>query len=386
MATPKKRGRPKGSANKRTNPTIQEKDETIYLTCPTCQESKIYSKYTFSFYKTDNPLYGNGFIPFCKECMKNLFIDNYELTGNYETALYVCCMRFDIPFSKKHFDFAVTEFEKKKEKRESEGKDVDYSGVFATYMKNINSFGKDDVGVNFDCIKLIEAKTNNKTKKTIEEEVELTESDLISIEEVIALVGYDPFAGSSKFDQKFLYNELIPYLDEDTLEDPFKLSQIFQVINNNNQIRKMDLIISQMGKDLSASVENANAIQVQLRNKYQVVQANDKIAKENGISVKNRKGASLNKSTLTGMMSYYRDLNLDDIEVDYYDQITSVGLQRVADVSHKAIFEQGLFGDNEFEEMLMYSREMVKEFERKVLDLEEENRKLRLEIADKGGA
>lgn len=356
--------------------------------CPICEEYKIYTKYTKGFYPSHSPLSVDGHTAFCKECIKKIYTRYYEATESHETAVYICCLKFDYPFVQKYFDSAMSQFEKSEAKKEKEDENydkenIDYSIILSFYIKNIVSVGRETSGVEFDIVKLLENKTDKKTEnnKDFDMDVELTESDIESIDEVIKIVGYDPFAGSSKFDQKFLYNELIPYIsDEDTLEDSFKLSQVFQLMNNNNQIRKIDLVISKMSKDLKSLVENAGAIKALQSTKYQIVQAVDKIARENGISVKNRKGGSLNKSALTGMMMYYRDINLEDAEIDFYDQKVCYGMQRANDISTKAIFEQGLFKDNEYAEILQTSRELVKKLERQVLDLEEEKRQLYVKI------
>jgi len=355
--------------------------------CPICEEYKIYTKYTKGFYPSHSPLSVDNHTAFCKDCIKKIYTKYYETTDSHETAVYICCLKFDYPFVQKYFESAMSQFEKSEAKKEKEDenydeKNIDYSIILSFYIKNITSLGRETSGVEFDIVKLLESKTDKKTENNsdFDMDVELTELDHLAIKEVINIIGYDPFAGSSKFDQKFLYNELIPHLDEDTVEDTFKLSQIFQVISNNNQIRKIDLVISKMSKDLKSLVDNGGTIKSLQSTKYQIVQATDKIARENGISEKHRKGGSINKSTLTGMMMYYRDIGLDDAEVDFYDQNVCFGMQRANNISMKAIFEQGLFNDNEYAEILQISRELVKKLERQVLDLEEEKRLLYVKI------
>jgi hypothetical protein len=202
----------------------------------------------------------------------------------------------------------------------------------------------------------------------------LNQEDTQVKEDVIRLIGYDPFAGYDIFDQKFLYNELMTYLDEDTLDDSFKLSQIIQIVNNNNQVRKIDYAINKMSSNTQDLIKNQGDIKSATAIKNQIVTANDKIAKENSISVKNRGDKSAGKSTLTYMMKDYRELGFEDAEQDYYDQNKAYGMKLVADISNKSILEQLQFDENDLNDMLFTQRQLIQELQSKLMDLEEENR------------
>ena len=173
---------------------------------------------------------------------------------------------------------------------------------------------------------------------------------------------------------------LLPYLDEDTLEDQYKLSQIIQIINNNNQIRKIDFAINKLTAKPNFIDSNASAISSMTKTKFAIVQANDKIAKENSISVKNRGDKRAGASTFTYMMKKLRELNFEDAEHDYYDQLKSYGMKRTADISNKSILEQLQFDENDYTNMIKAQREMIESLENKLLDLEEENRQLYVKL------
>lgn len=349
---------------------------TNKIRCPMCGSNIVES----NFYKSKSPLYlsNNGKMVFCKKCVWQLYEKYYKNTNDIRTAIYITCLKFDIPFSESEFKGTIKQINENPK-----------SNAMKTYMTKLNSLGTynneliefEPIG-GFATTKDTET-TNNNGKidfKEIENKIELTKQDLLSKDDVIRLMGYDPFAGYSKFDQKFLYNELIPYLDEETLDDNFKLSQIIQLVNNNNQIRKIDLVIAQMTSDTKSLISNQGEIKSLQQTKYSIVQATDKIAKENSISVKNRGDKKAGKSTLTYMMKNLRELGFDNAETDYYDQCKSYGMKRVADISNKSIMEQLQFDENDYVDMLKEQREILQKLQEKVLDLEEENRKLYVEI------
>ena len=206
-------------------------------------------------------------------------------------------------------------------------------------------------------------------------ESEWTKEEQKNKKEVLEVVGYDPFAGYQNADRRYLFNELVKYLDDDVIDDSYKLSQIIQIVNNNNQIRQYDLLIAQL-KPLTDSKD------IQMLNdlKGKLVVANDKIAKENEISVKNRSNKDIGKSTLTYLMKDLRQKNFEKAEADYYDQLKSEGTRWAMELSVNAIQKNAYFDENDYNEIKDIRRELVDKLQSQVDNLMEDKRKLLLEI------
>jgi hypothetical protein len=356
------------------------------IKCPMCGKLQKDSDY----YRATSPLYenNNNRMVFCKSCNVKVFDKYFKITNDLRIATYITCMKFDVPYSESEFCGMLKQVKNGSEqhpfriymtKLNSLGLfnnnmlDFEPEGLFKKdmnldYTSNIKSEDKEDVNPSVDL-------------KEIEKEIEITEEDLQVKEDVIRLIGYDPFAGYSKFDQKFLYNDLSPYLDEDTLDDNFKLSQIIQIVNNNNQIRKIDLIINNMSCDVKSLLANHGDIKSLTQTKKNIVDNTDKIAKENSISVKHRGDKTAGKSTLTYLMKNYRELGFEDAEQDYYDQKKANGMKLVADISNKSILEQLQFDENDINDMFFTQRQLIEQLNQKVLELEEENRQLYVKLS-----
>lgn len=330
-----------------------------------------------NFYKaSDSSVYsGIGFIPICKKCIiKEIdkYLDIYD--GDTHKAVYYTCRLLDVAFNNSAYESAI--------------KSAKSDNVFGNYMRFYNSLGSengtDTCFDNGEGISDTNANANTDLNVDIsgDQDVKMTEKDKEVRKDVIDLLEYDPFEGYSISDQKFLYSDLINYFgDEDIIEDQFLVSQIIQIVNNNNQIRKIDYIISKITASVDLLMENESRVKALNATKKDIVQNNDKIAKENGISVNKRKDSNIKKSTLTATMEYLRSLNFEDAEIDYYDQKKAYGMQATADISIKAIQEQLQFDENDIKEILDMQRNMIKEMEEKILDLEEESRKLHIKIA-----
>ena len=354
-------------------------DDTNSIRCPMCGGRKAFSNY----YKSKSPLYANnnGYMVFCKKCVWDIYDTYYNIINDIRNSVYITCMKCDIPFSESDYDGMQKQLVNNSE-----------AHPMKIYMQKVNSLGSiNSELIGFDPSYILSKGTSKeKILNAIEKDVNhlaytvnLTEEDLQVKEDVIKLMGYDPFYGYSDFDQKFLYNELLPYLDEDTLEDTFKTSQILQIVNNNNQIRKIDLVIANMSNDTKSLVTNQAEIKSLSQTKKSIVDNTDKIAKENSISVKNRGDKKAGKSTLTYIMKNLRELGFEDAEHDYYDHMKAIGMKRTADISNKSILEQLQFDENEYISMLKEQKEIIQTLQEKLDDIEEENRQLHVDLNNK---
>ena len=119
--------------------------------------------------------------------------------------------------------------------------------------------------------------------------------------------------------------------------------------------------------------------------KNKLVQSNDKIAKENEISVKNRSNKDIGKSTLTYLMKDLREKDFNKAEADYYSQLRSEGTHWAAEISIDAIQKNAYFDENDYNEINEIKRSLVIELQKQVDDLMEEKRQLLIKLQDKGG-
>lgn len=341
--------------------------------------SNFYMATEVSIYK------GIGRIPICKKCLFEMAQNYYDKYKDMKLVIYYMCRKIDVPFNSNIYEGALTE-----------GLD-DAQKVFQSYITQYNSLGrKNNIFFPFDEGEHIEINHYRREDELQEEDldddmlikvessrdnIKMTKEDLMIKKDIIEMLEYDPFEGYPEADQKFLYNDLYNYLgDEDVVEDAYLVSQIIQIVNNNNQIRKIDYLISTYTANTELLIKNDTKIKSLNATKKDIAKTNNDIAKENEISVKNRKGSNIKKSSLTVMMDYLRGIGFEDAEVDYYDQKKAYGMQRAADISMKAIAEQIQFDENDINEIIIEQRKMIREMESQILDLEEENRQLRVEI------
>ena len=309
------------------------------------------------FYKSQwSKLYvqNSQFVPICKQCVEDLFTD-LERRHKTKTACMILCHYMDVPF---------------------------YHAVYNSIIENNNTFG---IGMYMRMIQMRQYTKQDFSQTILTHELSKTDIDVQTEREdkwsasdkqnqktVLEICGYDPFDGYPSEDRRFLYGELIKYFDDDITEDPFKLSQVLQIVINNNQIRRYDIQLARLNP-----ITNSEDIKNIMTAKTNVVTANDKIAKENEISVRNRSNKEVGKSTLGWLMKRMRSVNIPDAEVNYYDQLHSTGTQWAAEMSMKAIKQNTFFDDAEQEQVFNTQRDLIAKLQAQVDDLQEENRLLK---------
>lgn len=303
-------------------------------------------------------LKNDRYAPYCKSCINEMFT-KYEKKYDTETACKLMCYKLDIPY---------------------------YYSLFDSIVKNNNSFS---MGLmlrqlnnrQYQYQDFSQSILNGELGKTIsdyekDKEVKWSKTDIQNRDYSIGVIGYDPFDGYPEEDRRFLFNQLFPYLeDEDIADDTYKLSQILQIVDNNKQIRQCDMRIANLDplKD-AQDIKTLNSI------KKDLVASNDKIAKENEISVKNRSNKDIGKSTLTYLMRKLREEKFDKAEADYYDQLKSEGTLWSIEMSNKAILQNGMFDENDKKEIYETNLKLVNDLYSELDDKKEQIRLLLKEI------
>ena len=350
------------------------------------------------FYISKSPLFSvDGRVPVCKECVINESL-NEDGTIN-EIELNKILKKIDRPYYKNLIESAVQSF--KKENSFVKDEDVLYYGkdILKIYFRliamrqdraksyedsekdgfihqesNIPKKTKEAISKKYADIKAESQITSSSIPKKVEK-VKWSDQDKQNKQYAIDIVGYDPFEEYPEEGRKFLFNQLSPYLEDDSnADDAYKLSQILQIIKNNYQIDICDKRMAHL--DPLKDAENIKTLN-DIKNK--LVQSNDKIAKENEISVKNRSNKEAGKSTLTYLMRDLREKDFDKAEADYYDQLRSVGTQWAVDMSIKSIKENGLFDENDKKEIYEMQLDMINLLNKEVDDLKEKVRLLIIE-------
>lgn len=310
------------------------------------------------------------YAPICKDCVNEMFDEYSRKFGSDRTACMIMSHVLDVPFYNSLFDSI------------SQNNGRVTMGLLLRIIGNARNYQFQTFSNT-----LVNGELNKNALDLQEEkEQKWSKAEIQAKDDCISVIGYDPFDGYNEGDRRYLFSELIKYFEDGIEDDPFKLSQIVQVVNNNNQIRQIDLQIARLNPMNSAeAIKSLNDIKVKL------VSNNDKIAKENEISVKNRSTKDAGRNTLTFLMKDMREKDIAGAEANFYDQLRSPGTQWAADMSSKAIKENAFFDENDQQEIFDIQRELIDKFQKESDDAKEkyrlsliENQRLKELLEDAG--
>lgn len=350
---PKKRGRPKGSKNgAHKNPDVPKE-----YVCPRCG----IKKQEDMFYKSKGSMmwdFSDGrVLTACKDCFDGRLRIATERYGE-RMGLIIACHWVDAPYIDAVYQAVL----------QKQG-----NFDFGLYMRTLN--GVQYVKKSFITSLIDNSFVEDSAAKVQESaEAKWSRDEIRNKKEVVDMLGADPFDGYNTADRRYLFGELAKYLDEDLLDDAFKLSQVVQIVTNNLQIKKCDLQIS--GLDVARDADKVKTLNTI---KKDLVASNDKIAKENEISVRNRTNKDAGKSTLTYLMRDLRNKDFVEAQANYYDQLKSEGTRWAADMSMKALMQNTMFDENDKQEIFIGQREMIGDLQSKLDDKTEECRLLKIE-------
>lgn len=354
-------GRPK------TNKT--EKKDLELMTC-NCKDHKGKNPLSVgNFYGSRSPMFGNGKVPVCKKCIANM-IDYNDIQTVYDVFQLM-----DVPYFYNRWEETCIK---------------NPQNPLGNYLRmansGINEFQearwKDSIFKSENVIEeLMESKkilTESENLLSKEEYLEQKVRDKQNKEDIIRIIGYDPFSNEIEEDKSKMYAKLVSMIGESEDNDESKNSAIISIIKGQNQENKINDVITNLCSDTDSLIKNVGLIKSLTDTKEKLNKSMLALAKDNKISELYSGQKNVGANTLTGMLKKLKSINLDEAQVNLFDINTADGMQQVANLSMKAIVENLNFGDDDLVDMVKFQKGKLDYYEKEYSKLREENRKLKL--------
>lgn len=228
----------------KNNKTVSKK-ETTKKKCLKCEKEKVMEK---GFYLSNSPNHADQRYPICKECLiEGLNVED-ALSKQTIESIQNILLEMNRPFIYHVYLSTVEESEKANKQ------------LFGLYIKNIGMRQYRDL-----TWKESEFEYSSDTKTEI---INSPTNDIQNVvvmdnrnrDDVLRMLGYDPFEYESKEDKYHLYNKLVDFLDESTLEDGFKLQAVIEIVKGFNQIDKINQAITNITNDVNKLSNNSGGI------------------------------------------------------------------------------------------------------------------------------
>ncbi len=323
--------------------------------------------------------YANERLPVCKDCIKDRFLYLLGELRDVKKAVFACCLDYHILFSEEIYKSVENQM------AEETGHGRVPEKYISTYMIKLN-FDKKIYSNELNAVAMTRLFFSNANIDIGQANIEgVTETNDIEQDRQLGFIaranvikmlsGYDPYAEHENVDDyRFLYGELLEYLDEETLSDRFKLGSLFEMVDYMNQRRKVNIRMN------AILVEDPDLVNAQSTYKGLMVMSKDlstiikEIATENRISEKNRGTSAVNMASLTTQQRRYREYGFAQAEEDYYDAEWSKAMQIVAQASVANIVTQLGRNEETTKDIIAEQLKRIKELQAQNDDLAERNR------------
>lgn len=328
------------------------------------------------FYMSNSSVNSDGRVHICKQCIfKDLKIDKETnlLSSEFLGRMQDVLLELNLPYIHKVW-LTITDRTEKPT-----------NATFGIYLRelHLNHKGVDWRDSEFpdqDTTVKDSTEQDKKVESVKSEDKEEIELNTKNEQEVLRLLGYDPFEYEAESDRYNLFNKLIDYLDETTMDDGFRLSSCIEIVRTLNQIDKINSAITKSLSDSSNFSKKAGNITSLVNAKDKMLKSTLSLAQENRISLKHTTSKSTGSGTLSGIIKQLQEYGIEESDTNLFDIETAGGIKQVADLSNESILKQLQLDENDYTSMIHEQKVLINEYKEKADKLEEENRLLRVEI------
>lgn len=349
------------SAGKKTTTTKKSTaNENKYL-CPYCNKEKKESE----FYMSTDPLVLTGRTSMCKDCARKIarnWDENKQEYGNCTKASTQAALeRLDKPWVENLWESSYHEVydETKTKGRKESVWDAYIKNVGMSQYKTMRWRDGDLFNTYVEDAKAVASIELNKTDGTqILSNQEVADEFEKNKQDVIRLLGYDPFESEKLEDQPLLYSQLIGYLDSsgEGNDDMMRTSSAITIVRGFLQQAKID---DRLAKSMANTNVNTAELKALLDSKQKVSSTISQLAEQSCLSLKHNKNASKGENTWTGKIKKIKELNLREGEVNGFDIMTCKGMQQVMDLSNESILKQLALDESEWSDIVAEQRKMI---------------------------
>jgi len=361
---------------------IQEKgnikevdDKIIIFACPRCGETSKNAFYP-SYNKTNKV---SKKTIYCKKCINEIYAEALMLLKNDKMAIINICQILNIPFDERVFN-SCKELEDEESKKSLIESYIEKISIYKDIYEIGNSYLEGDSFLIKDSIITLDdykqyQEDVDKQKEYLKQSKKTDEAIKRNREDVIRIVGADPFSAYPEDEAAELYASLLDFLDEDIDPPRFLLNIYIEIIKNFYLLDKINEEMLIQTSDSENLFANAKQIKTLNDTKTNIQNTINKIAADNQISLKTAKdkGDKTKKFTyIIRKLMEYEDL--DDVKSNVFDVKTSKAMAEVEKQSFGNMISQLNIEENDYINVLANQRDRIAELESELLKIKEKNR------------
>lgn len=277
-------------------------------------------------------------------------------SGDHRSAIFEYCFKNNIPFSEEDFNLAV-----------KGGSDEVYAKLPQSYVDTVNADIRLHNVTFFDQLRL-----DNFEHIYSEEMVVagLPEESRKDREQIVKIIGYDPFAKNPLEDKPQLYRDLTGMLTDSMRKDVPRAKAAVEVVTGYNNIRKYQDKVNQLINSGQLDDDTQKQLDKHLEMIAKIQASVIAISEKNGFT-NSRSLGSNGKGMLSDVMNTIDEHMYDPGITNYFDIATSKSIEQISDISVKSMLNQIKLTGQEYVEMLTEQNKIVHEAQSKMRALKE---------------
>lgn len=187
----------------------------------------------------------------------------------------------------------------------------------------------------------------------------LSDDDKKNRQQIINIVGYDPFASDPENERPQMYRDLTGLLTDSMRKDIAKQKAAIEIVRNYANIARYQLRMNMLLSSEKTDADTQEQIDglLTIINK---IQANiNQTTKENGFTSGKGVGSG-GRGMLSDVMMQCEELGYDKGITNYYDIETSKAIEEIATISWKAMLDQVKFSATDYADILAGQSDLVR--------------------------
>lgn len=188
----------------------------------------------------------------------------------------------------------------------------------------------------------------------------LSEDDKKNRQQIMSILGYDPFKEDAMEDRPQLYRDLSGMLTENMRKDVAKQKAAVEVVRNYMNITKYQQRVTTLMSSGRVDDETQKQIDQYLTVIARVQSSVNQTTKENGFTGGKTIGSN-GRGMLSDVMLQVEEQGYDDGITNFYDIATSKSIGEVATISSKALLAQVKLQGSDYTDILTQQCQLVQE-------------------------
>lgn len=296
--------------------------------------------------ETDEPLVEEDIFP--------QLVRKYE--GDYKKAIFEYCFLKNIVFAEDIIDLLT-----------KHGNDETFAKMPQIYIDTINA------DIRFTGLTFFDQLKMDNFEQIYSEELKLlalTEDDKRNRQQIINIIGYDPFEKNPLEDKPQLYRDLTGMLTDSMRKDIPRAKAAVEVVIGYNNIRKYQDRVNQLINSGQLDEDTQKQLDKHLEMIAKIQASVSSTSEKNGFTNSRALGSN-GRGMLSDVMNTIDEHMYDPGITNFYDIATSESIRQISDISVKSMLNQVKLTGQEYVEILAEQNKIVHEAQDKMRALRE---------------